>query len=122
MHGRLVGEPQALRGLHDRDHRRAALPERGDALGCRLRQHDRLEREALHEVEVTLELRGLGSVDANHERRRGSRAGEDALDERPGLVLARRRYRILEVGDHRVRARLQRTEQLLLVRAGGEQE
>ena len=90
----LVGEPQALRRLDDRDHgragrRRARRPRRASPSAARPRRG----RARATAREVVLEPGRAGAVDAD-DRRRGRRS-----DELAGRVLRGGRDRVLEVGD-----------------------
>ena len=98
---RLVGRPEAGGRLDDRDHRRPVRAERGDRLGRRLRQHDRVGRELLDERQIVGEPLCAGAVDPDDRR-------TQLRHELARRRLLRRRDRVLEIGDDGVGARCER--------------
>jgi hypothetical protein len=112
---RLVREPQTLGRLHDRDHRRALGAERGDRIGRRLREDERLQGELARRREIVLEPGRARAVDPDDRR-------AEPKNELARLVLAVGRDGVLEVGDDGVGVRRECLRQLRLVGAGREEQ
>ncbi len=118
----LVCLTQAVGCLDDRNDRRPVLAESVDGLRCRLRQHQHVRPELLHEREVLGEERGVHAVDPDRDEPGGVLAGEHVTHDlaRPFLLIEG--HGVLEVRHDDVRTGPQSPAQLVVVAGRDEQQ
>ena len=118
----LVCLTQAVGCLDDRNDRRPVLAESVDRLRCRLRQHQHVRPELLHEREVRGEERGVHAVHPDRDERGGGLVGEHVTHDLARPVLLIEGHGVLEVRHDDVRTGPQSPAQLVVVAGRDEQQ
>ena len=118
----LVRLTQAVGRLDDSNDRRPVLAESVDGLRCRLRQHQHVRPELLHEREVPGEERGVHAVHPDRDEPGGGLVGEHVTHDLARPVLLIEGHGVLEVRHDDVRRGPQSPAQLVGVAGRDEQQ